>query len=158
MSERVFYLTKEKLQELKKEHEELMVFERQKTLGEEAPKILQSEDVNPEFLSFQEDMDSLRSRINFLEDVFESHEIIKKPAKEKQSFVNVGAKVKLELNGKSDEFTLVGTLEANPDLNKISNESPVGKAILGCKVGDEVMIDSPEKLKYKIKAIKYEVN
>ena len=114
--------------------------------------------MNPEFISFQEDMDSLRSRISFLEDVFENHKIIKKPTKDQLSFVNIGAKVKLESSGKNDEFTLVGTLEANPDLNKISNESPVGKAILGCKVGDEVVIDSPEKMKYKIKGIKYEVN
>ena len=155
---KVFYVTKEKLSELKKEHEELVAFERNKTVGEEAPKILESEDVNPEFLSFQEDMDSLRNRINFLEDVFEGHQIIKKPTKEKQAFVDLGAKVKIEASGKSDEFTIVGTLEANPDLGKISNESPVGKALLGRKVGDEIMISAPEKIKYKIKDINYEIN
>src|SRR3989344_5781160 len=151
MSGKVFHVTKEKLQELKKEYGELVAFERNKTIGEEAPKILESEDMNPEFISFQEDMDTLRSRINHLEDVFENHKLIKKPVKEKQVFVDLGAKVKIEVSGKSDEFTIVGTLEANPNLGKISNESPVGKALLGHKIGDEVVIDSPEKKKYKIR-------
>ena len=158
MSGKVFHVTKEKLQELKKEYGELVAFERNKTIGEEAPKILESEDMNPEFISFQEDMDTLRSRINHLEDVFENHKLIKKPVKEKQVFVDLGAKVKIEVSGKSDEFTIVGTLEANPNLGKISNESPVGKALLGHKIGDEVVIDSPEKKKYKIRGIKYEIS
>ncbi|MBM3206674.1 MAG: transcription elongation factor GreA [Candidatus Staskawiczbacteria bacterium] len=158
MSGKVFYVTKEKLQELKKEYEELVASERHKTIGEEAPKILESEDVNPEFISFQEDMDTLRSRISFLEEVFEDHEIIKKPSKENQVFVDIGAKVKLETNGKNNDFMIVGTLEANPDVGKISNESPVGKALLGRKVGEEVVINSPEKRKYKIKNISYEIS
>lgn len=159
MAGKIFYVTREKLQELKKEHAELVTFERNKTLGEEAPKILESEDVNPEFISFQEDMDSLRSRIDYLEAVFENHQMIKKPPKEKQSFVDLGAKVKIETNGKRDEFTIVGTLEANPDLGKISNESPVGKALLGHKIGDEVIIgNSQRKKKYKIRDINYEIS
>lgn len=158
MADKVFYVTKEKLQELKKEHQELVAFEHRKTMGEEAPKILESEDINPEFISFQEDMDSLRSRIDHLEDVFKNHQLIKKPSKEKQDFVNVGAKVKIEAAGRSNELTIVGTLEANPDAGKISNESPVGKALLGHKIGDEVMINSPKKIKYKIRDIRYEIS
>lgn len=158
MSGKVFYVTKEKLRELKKEYEELVAFERNKTVEEEAPKILESEDVNPEFISFQEDMDTLRSRIGFLEEVFDGHQIIKKPSKEKQIFVDLGAKVKVEINGKNDEFTIVGTLEANPDLGKISNESPVGKALLGRKVGEEIAIKSADKVKYKVKEIRYEIS
>ena len=57
-----------------------------------------------------------------------------------------------------DEFVIVGTLEANPALGKISNESPVGRAILGHKVGDAVVVSSPMKITYKIKNIKYEVS
>ena len=56
MDGRIFHVTKEKLQELKKEYEQLIAFERGKTVGQEAPKILESEDVNLEFISFQEDM------------------------------------------------------------------------------------------------------
>ena len=50
----------------------------------------------------------------------------------------------------------MGTLEANPELGKISNESPVGKALLGHKAGDEIVINSPQKISYKIKNVRYE--
>ena len=62
------------------------------------------------------------------------------------------------MDGQKDEFVIVGTLEANPALGKISNESPVGKALLGHKIGDEVVVSSPMKTTYKIRNIKYEIN
>ena len=158
MDGRIFYVTKEKLKELKKEYEKLVAFERSKTVGQKAPKILESEDINLEFVSFQEDMGFLRSRIKELENILGHYELIKKPVKEKQIFVDLGAKVKIEVTGKNDEFLIVGTLEANPGLGKISNESPVGKALLGHKIGDEIIIASPVKTIYKIKGIKYEIS
>ena len=79
MEGKVFHITKEKMKELKKEYEELVVSERDKVVGVEAPKILESEDVNPEFISFQEDMEKLRSRIDELKDILENHQLIKKP-------------------------------------------------------------------------------
>src|SRR6266404_5845635 len=112
MDEKIFYVTKGKLEELKKEHEELIAFERQKTVGVEAPKILESEDLNTEFVSYHEDMDSLRTKIDELHNVLENYELIGKPPKEKRDMVGIGAKVTLANNGKHDEFTLVGTLEA----------------------------------------------
>ena len=57
---KTLYITKEKLQELKKEYEKLLVFEHNKIMGQEAPKVLESEDINPEFISFREDIDFLR--------------------------------------------------------------------------------------------------
>ena len=158
MEEKKFYLTKHKLKELEREHESLVVFERSKKMGEEAPKVLESEDLNPEFISFQEDMVFLRSRIEELKNVLEHYELIKKPSKEKQIFVNLGAKVKIEVAGEKDEFIILGTLEANPNLGRISNESPVGKALLGHKVGDIITISSPIKTTYIIKNIKYEMS
>src|SRR5437868_6176029 len=91
MEGKIFYVTKEKLVELKKEYESLLALERVKVMGEEAPKVLESEDVNPEFISFQEDMDSLRSRIDELKNILEHYHVIKNPAKEKQTFVDLGA-------------------------------------------------------------------
>ena len=158
MDGKVFYVTKGKLQELKKEYEKLIDFERSKVVGQEAPKVLESEDMNPEFVSYHEDMDALRLRIEELKDVIENHQLIKNPPKEKRKLVDIGAKVKVNVNGKENEFMIVGTLEANPDLGKISNESPIGKALLGHCVGDEIKIDSPINAKYKIKGIKYEVS
>jgi len=158
MDEKIFYITKGKLQELKKEYAELVVVEHKKSLEQEAPKILESEDLNPEFVSFQEDVGFLRSRIDELDNIIGHHELIGKPSKDLQGIVGLGAKVKIAVDGKKDEFMVVGTLEANPALGKISNESPVGKALLGHKVGDEVVVTSPTKITYKIKNIKYEIN
>ena len=158
MDEKTFFITKSKLQEFEKEYKELLVLERLKTSGEEAPKIFESEDLNPEFLSFQEDMGFLRSRIDEIKNILDNHELIKNPPKEKAHFIDLGAKVRVDVAGQKDEFTIVGTLEANPILGKISNESPVGKALLGHKVGDEIIIGSPTKTVYKVKNIKYEIS
>jgi transcription elongation factor GreA len=158
MPEKIFYLTKSKLDELKKEYEDLVAYEKQKTVGQEAPKIFESEDMNPEFVSFQEDIGIIRSRMDELQNIFEHYELIKIPPKERHGVVAVGASVKIDLDGEKDEFTIVGTLEANPALGKISNESPVGMALLGKKVGDEISISPTTKTKYKIKGIKYEIS
>jgi transcription elongation factor GreA len=54
-------------------------------------------------------------------------------------------------DGKIDQFTIVGSAESNPANGKISNESPVGRALLGKKVGDEVEVQTPAgKLKLLI--------
>lgn len=158
MENKIFYLTKEKLEELKREHEELVEFERSKTVGQEAPKVLESEDINPEFISYYEDINALRSRIEELKNILENHELIKKPSKEKKALIGLGAKVEIDSDGKKEEFEIVGTLEANPESGKISNESPVGMALLGHKIGDEIIIRSPKRTKYKIKNIKYEIS
>ncbi|MCX6720144.1 MAG: GreA/GreB family elongation factor, partial [Candidatus Staskawiczbacteria bacterium] len=150
MDAKIFYITKSKLQELKKEYDELLDFEHKKSLSEAAPKIFESEDLNPEFVSFQEDVGFLRSRIDELKNIIEHHELIKSPPKEKQALIGIGAKVKIDVDGQKDEFVIVGTLEANPALGRISNESPVGRALLGHKIGDEVVVSSPMKTTYKI--------
>lgn len=156
MEERIYYITKEKLKELKKEQEDLISLEHKKNSGE-APKIFESEDINPEFISFQEDLSFLKSRISELHNILEHYELIKKPQKIQQNVIGLGARVMVSVDGKKDEFTIVGTLEANPALGKISNESPVGRVLLGRRVGDEVVISSPIQTTYKIKQIKYEI-
>ena len=157
MEGKVYHVTKEKLQELKKEHTALIDQERQKTVGQEAPKMVESDDMSTEFVAFQENMDTLRGRIEELETIFKHHQIIKKPSKDRAQFVDVGATVHVDHGGKKDQFMIVGTLEADPEAGKISNESPVGKALLGHQIGDEVVIDSPEKTTYKIKKVDYEI-
>src|SRR3989344_3792515 len=101
MDGKIFYMTKGKLQELKKEYEKLVVFERDKVLGQEAPRMLESEDINSEFVSYHEDMDSLRFRISELQHILENYELIKVPPKEKQVFVGIGARVKINVNNKN---------------------------------------------------------
>ncbi len=155
MEEKIYHITKEKLAQVKKEHEALVAVEHSGAVEHEAPKMVESDDLNPEFVSFQDEVGSMRARIDELEDILKKHQLIKKPPKERQVFVDLGAKVKIEADGKKSEFMIVGTLEAHPELGKISNESPVGAALLGHKIGDEVV---HEKTKYKIKSIKYEIN
>jgi transcription elongation factor GreA len=153
-----FCLTKEGLEKLKKEYETLKALRLAKLKGE-SPKILHSEDVNPEYLAFKEDIGFLESRIAELEYILKNFELIKFPPKEKQNIVNLGATVTLEeKDGHINEFMIVGTLEANPNEGKISSESPVGKALLGKKVGDEVIITSPIRVVYKIKKIRYQLS
>jgi len=154
MEEKKFYLTKEGLEKIKKEYRDLKNLKLSKTKGE-IPKIWHSEDLNPEYLSFQEDLSFLETRIAELKNILKNVKLIKPPPKERQNVVNLGAQVIVEVDGQTDEFTIVGTLEANPSLGKISNESPVGRSLLGHRVGDEILISSSIKTIYKIKKIKY---
>ncbi len=149
-----FYLTKKGLERIKEEYKNLKILKLFKTQGE-IPKAWHSEDLNPEYLSFQEDLGLLESRLAELEGILKNAEVIKLPSKEKQNIVNLGATVLVETDGERDEFEIVGTLEANPSLRRISNESPVGKAILGRRVGDIVTVQSPAPIVYKILKIKY---
>ena len=154
MEEKKFYLTKDGLERLKREYRDLKELKLAKTKGE-SPKLLHSEDLNPEYLAFQEDLSFLEIRLAELENTLKNAEIIKSPNKERQNTVDLGATVSVEVDGQNDEFTLVGSLEANPSVGKISNESPVGKALLGHRAGDKVIVSSPIQTAYKIKKIRY---
>ena len=155
--EKKFYLTEQGLERIKKEYQDLKNLKLSKTKGE-IPKIWQSEDLNPEYLSFQEDLSFLETRIAELENILKNAELIKPPPKERQNVVNLGAQVIVEVDGQTDEFTIVGTLEANPALGKISNESPIGRSLLGHRVEEEILVSSPIKIIYKIKKIKYNIS
>lgn len=154
--EKRFYLTKEGLEKIKKEYRDLRTLKFSKTKGD-VPRIWQSEDVNPEYLSFQEDLSFIESRIVEIEYVLKNVEIIKPPRKEKQNVVNVGATISVEIDGEVDEFRIVGTLEADPSSKRISNESPIGQALIGKKAGELVLIKTPiVNHSCKIIKIKYE--
>ena len=127
--EKIFYLTKEGLESIKKELQYLKESE-----GD---------------LSFSE------SRLRELERILKNSRLIGPPLKGKQNTVDLGATILVSANGQDNEFTLVGHLEANPSLGRISNESPVGMALLGHRAGDKAVISSPVKTIYKIKKINY---
>lgn len=155
--EKKFYLTKEGMERIRKEYKTLKDLKLAKTRGE-SPKILHSEDLNPEYLVFQEDISFLESRIIELENIIKNAELIRLPKKEKQDSIDLGATVLVEVDGQRDEFTILGSLEADPSLGKISNESPVGHALIGHKIGDKVAISSPVQTTYRIKKIKYRIS
>ncbi|PIR95144.1 transcription elongation factor GreA [Candidatus Falkowbacteria bacterium CG10_big_fil_rev_8_21_14_0_10_37_6] len=61
----------------------------------------------------------------------------------KNGTIDLGSKVNVESNGKQKEFILVSFNEVDPENNKISNESPIGEALMGHKAGDEVKVKLP---------------
>ncbi len=153
MEEKRYYLTKEGLERIKKEYKE-MKRQRRDKLKKESPEILHSEDVNPEYLTFRRDLVILEENISKMEKALRNVEIIELPKKECKD-IRLGASITMETNGRVEEFTLVGTMEADPNFGKISNESPIGKALLGKKEGEEVIISSSFKTVYKIKKVCY---
>jgi len=151
----IYYLTKEGLSVIKKEREELEILKLAKTKGD-LSKILYAKDLKPEYAVFREDINFLEVRLAELNNIIKNAKLISVPPKNKQNVIDLGATILVSVDGQDDEFTLVGHLEANPSFGKISNESPVGSALLGRKAGDRVVISSPARTVYKIKKIKYE--
>jgi len=152
---RKYYLTKQGLKKIEKEFEDLKKLRLAKTKGD-TPSLLQSDDINPEYVAFREDLSFLESRIVELKYIFKNIELIKLPPKSKRNIVHLGATVTLEeSDGGINEFKIVGTLEANPNEGKISSESPIGKDLLGHKLNDKIEVTSPIKVMYKIKKINY---
>jgi transcription elongation factor GreA len=154
--DRVYYITSQKLKELKEEYQRIKQALLAQSQSGEVPRFLYSEEPNEEFVLFQENLTLLHLKKRELEDILRNYKLIKLPPKRERNRVHLGAHVVVEVNGEEDEFQIVGTLEANPLLGKISNESPVGSALMGKKVGDEIIISSPVKTVYKIKKIKYQ--
>ncbi len=151
---KIYYLTEQGLEKLKQDFEQLKEMRKAK-LGKAAPAAFYSEELNSEFVSFRDEMDALDAKLEEMEYVLKNYEIIKPPAVSERGKVSLGARVKVQIDGNSDEFLIVGTWEANPALGMISNESPVGRALMGKKVGDTAVINSPIKIEYKIKKITY---
>ncbi|OHA64369.1 MAG: hypothetical protein A2842_00570 [Candidatus Wildermuthbacteria bacterium RIFCSPHIGHO2_01_FULL_48_25] len=155
MPETKFHLTKQGLKRIKEEYERLLGFRDMKAKSE-VPSIWHSEDVNPEYLAYQEDLTLLEARIVEYESIIKNAELITTPPKGKRNIVFLGARVTVAVdNGPIDEYEIVGTLEANPSLGKISIESPVGRALLGLKVGDEIAVSSPKKTIFCVKKVRY---
>ena len=111
---------------------------------------------NAEYDDAKNEQAMLEHRIAQLEERLLSARVISKKEISKDT-VSVGATVRLKdmATNKSVEYHIVGSAEANPSENKLSNESPVGKAILGHKKGEVVEVAAPRgSLKFKILEIK----
>jgi transcription elongation factor GreA len=115
---------------------------------------------NAEYDSAKNDQAHLEARIAMLEERLKNARVVTKKeinAAQKSGEVSVGTKVKLRdmSSNKTVEYHIVGSAEANPAELKLSNESPVGKAIMGHKKGDVVEVSAPRgAMKYKIMEIK----
>ncbi len=142
-------LTKEGLADLKREHDELVNVKRPEAVARlAAARELGDLSENSEYAAAKQDLSFMDGRIVELEEILHGAKVITSHTK---SHVDVGCKVTLTINGKKEVFSLVGEWEANPTEKKISHESPLGKALLGKKVGEEVEVEAPAgKILYKV--------
>jgi transcription elongation factor GreA len=146
---KLFRLTQNGVDELKAELEILIA--RRVDIAESIRSARELGDLseNSEYQAARADQERNESRISELENILQNVEIIKKPRGD--SKVQLGSTVKLKSDGKTKEFQVVGTVEADPLNGKISDESPIGQALLGKKEGESVDIVTPaETATYKI--------
>ncbi|MGC1176910.1 MAG: transcription elongation factor GreA [Candidatus Saccharimonadales bacterium] len=107
---------------------------------------------NSEYQSAMAEKDRNEARAAELQNILQNAEIIKKPRGD--SKVQLGSVVKLKGDSKTKEFQVVGTVEADPLSGKISDESPIGQALIGKKEGETVQITTPtDTTAYKIVSI-----
>lgn len=101
----------------------------------------------------KDELEVIGGKIEKLEEVLENIEIISGGCEYDE--VKIGCKVKIKISGNiTKEFNIVNQLEADPMTNKISDQSPLGVALLGKKIDDEVEVSAPVgKIKYKIVSI-----
>lgn len=137
---KTYQITAEGRVELEKELKEL-----KNRRGEIADRIAEARDYgdlseNAEYDSAREDQGVVETRIAEIEDILLNAEEIKA---KKGGKIHLGSKVKLQ-NGTTKVYTLVGPVEADPINGKISNESPIGLALMGKGEGEKVTISTPK--------------
>ncbi len=143
MNQKKIIITQEGLAKLRSELEHLHSVQR----PEVASKIKRAREMggtenNAEYEDAKNDQAFVEGRILMLENIVKNAAVIESPAS--PGVVELGDKVLIQnQDGKIEQFTIVGSTEANPIEGKISNESPVGKALLGKRIGDEVEVSTP---------------
>lgn len=150
-SQKNVYLTPKGLTEARNELEYLKKNKRQ----ELADRIRQAREYgdlaeNSEYDAAIEEQNILENRISQLENILKGAKVISQ--KQNADFVVIGSTVKVEMEGEIDEFTIVGRVEADPSKKKISNESPLGFALLGAKRGEAVEVTTPI-VRYKCRVL-----
>ena len=150
-------LTQAGLEKLESELNELKI-QRRKEIAEKIKEAREQGDLseNAEYDAAKEEQRHIEGRIAELEALLKNASVVDTDEIDEDS-VNVGhtVRVKNETRGMEQTFHLVGASEANNLIGKISNESPVGRALLGHKVGDKVVAEAPiGEIKFKILEIK----
>ncbi len=127
-------------------------------IPEIAEKIKQAKELgdlseNAEYHAAKEEQAIVNGRISEISQMLKGVDIID-PAAKKAGIVSVGSKFMVKNGGREHIFTIVGANESDPAKGFISNESPIGAAMLGKKIGEEVEVVLPdEKVKYKIVSV-----
>jgi transcription elongation factor GreA len=146
-----FNLTQPGIDELQKELDELIA--QRSVIADKIKTAREFGDLseNAEYQTARLEQERLEARISEVEHILQNVAVIQKPKGD--SKVQLGSTVTLK-NGATKTFQVVGTVEADPLNGKISDESPIGQALLGKKLGDEVEIKTPaETTTYKITEI-----
>lgn len=158
MTQQPQYLTPEGMKTLESRLKELtevrrpLVAERLRLAMEEGGDLSE----NAEYEDAKNEQAFLEGEIQRLETILRSAQLIEETGKGKKENVVLGARVTVVEQGSKEKelYHIVGSAEANPDQGKISAESPLGKALLGAKVGDKVTVHAPAgDLIFVIKAI-----
>ena len=149
-----FQLTKEGVSKLEAEYRQLLDVERPNVTKElvEA-RALGDLSENADYDAAREAQARIEARIQEIEAILGNYELIKEKASTKSVQVGSYVTVKMIEFDETDKYEIVGTIEANPLENKISNESPLAKAILGHKIGEVVQVDVAKPYKVEIVAI-----
>ena len=96
---------------------------------------------NSSYIFGKQEQEFLEGRISELEDIISNSSLIK--ANGQRDFVDVGCKVTVSVGGQKHLFTVVGDWEANPAEKKISGNSPLGKALIGKRIGEKTEVQAP---------------
>jgi transcription elongation factor GreA len=107
---------------------------------------------NAEYAAAKEEQAYVEGRIEELESILKTVRVVER--ENRKDAVGIGSKVKVQVNGGSFEYEIVGANEADPAGGKISNESAVGQALLGKKKGDKITVTTPGgPVNYEILAV-----
>jgi transcription elongation factor GreA len=144
MDTKKIYLTKEGLGELKTEYEELIKAKRPEIL-ERVSQARSMGDLseNAEYVAAREELSFIDGRVDELEELIKQAVLIQENHAKGNHVVKLGSTVTVHLKGKEEIFTVVGEWEADPKQKKISHESPLGKALLGKRIGEKVEVEAP---------------
>lgn len=144
------YLSQERFDELTAELAELKTTKRMK-IAERLKTAKEYGDLseNSEYAEAREEQASVETHIAELEDLLKNMEIVTKT--KGGDTVRVGSTITVKKLAKELTYTIVGSYEADPLAGKISDESPLGRAFMGKKVGDKVNVDAPAgKVTYEV--------
>ncbi|NQZ29051.1 MAG: transcription elongation factor GreA [Mycoplasmatales bacterium] len=154
MEKNLNMLTKEGKAKLQEEIKSLVEIERPKVIAELAEARAQGDlSENAEFDAAREKQGQIEDRIREIESILENSKLIK--ASSKKDMVRIGSQVELEdqRTKNTKVVKIVGRQEANPFEGKVSNESPLAKAVLGTSKGDIVTVEVENKYKVKVVSI-----
>lgn len=154
MNGKKIYLTKKGFEDLQKEYDEMLNKRRPEVVERlSAAREMGDLSENAEYTAAREELAFIDGRLEELEELLKQAELIADDHHATQS-VGLGSQVVIKIGEKKETFTVVGEWEADPVEKKISHESPLGKALLGKAVGDEIEVEAPVgKMLYKIVSI-----